>query len=346
MNISLHEPLKPFSHLPGTEFLLPGSVFSIRIFPCKGLIYDQRHNPPHLISEITFDFQGPINQFTIINDLDRERISVSGETKQGWIRYHLRSDISSQGIECVFDRVPEGKYIEIDGKKIEIFKKTPFFFPYHHEPFFPSLEKLFLGNHKAQDVELIRRRKDLTEIFPLLFRIGQLIPYSGCKYAGAFFEYPNKEFWLGLFLKNFSSTFIPRLNDIDCQGIESSEMALRASTPLDLLRDVVFLMRHHFFKSEDHSLIILPHLLPDFHSGHFLNGSIPGLGKIHFEWTKKCIRRFEVIAEETVEWKFDFKSPIQSCRLRQKCGEKGIVYHNRTSVHIEKGSTYFFDNFQ
>lgn len=346
MKISIHEPFKPFSHLPGTEFLLPGSFFSIKIFPCKLCVFDQRNNPPNQILEACFDFQGPLKQFTVINDLDRGRISVSGETKQGWVRYHLKSGVSSQGVECVFNRVPAGKQVEVNGKKIEIVKEKPLVFLCNKVSFspyqVPLLEKLFLGNHKAQDVEMIRRRGDLTEIFPLLFRSGQLI----FDRSQGDFAHFNKEAWGELFLRNFSFSFVPRLDDLDCQGIAPSNMALKAKTPLELLRAVMHLIRHHFFIAENSTLIVLPHLLPEFHSGHFLDGLVSGLGKIRFEWTKKCIRRLEISATETVESTLDFKSPIHSCRVRQREQDKGIVYHNRTPISIEKGCIYFFDNFQ
>lgn len=360
MKISMQEPLKPFSHVPGTEWLLPGSFFSVKVFPGKIVVFNQQKSFPTCILEIYFDFQGPLNQFTVISDLDRGKITVSGKAKQGWMRYHLDG---GSGIRCVFDRVPENMTFEINGVKQGVVKNQPIFFFGDANNFsvyqMPCLEKLFLGNHKAQDCELIRKRQDLTEIFPIVFRWGQLLPKQPDNSSPLLeSKRRNEEEWKELFLGTLSYTFVPRFFDDDYQAIKSFKLRYESEdSPLKLLSEIVLTMREIFIQTDKNNLILLSQTLPLFHCGRIVNFSIAGLGTIHLEWTKNCIRRIEIYAEEDVEWTVKINSPIRTCRIRQRdlmmkhsgnsCkGNKGIVWNNHSLVCFRKGFSYFFDNFR
>lgn len=76
MHIEIAERLKPFSHFPGTSLILPGSAYQVQIFPCLIRIFHLRETFPVLITELTLNLQGPLQQFTVCNDLEKGRISV------------------------------------------------------------------------------------------------------------------------------------------------------------------------------------------------------------------------------------------------------------------------------
>ena len=153
-------------------------------------IYSLAKSDPILLEEVRFDFKGPIDQFTVWSDLERGKITVAGRSAKGWFRYHLASLKDLAGVRLWADRLPSGGFsfqqkngaISLQqNESIDLFSPeipVPIsLFQDLYQP--PKGAFLTLGNHKTQDVELIRRRLDLTEIFPLWHKMGELIPGDG-----------------------------------------------------------------------------------------------------------------------------------------------------------------------
>lgn len=368
MRISIAERLKPFSHVPGTSTILPGSGCLVQIFPCLIRIYHLKGSQPVLLTEITVDLKGPVQQFTICNDLEKGRMTISGNTAEGWMRYHLISGMLHANVRLVVDRAPnngfcikkEGKSYALKSKEgIDLLDGEIAFEPYQ----VPSCDRLSLGNHKAQDWELIKRRFSLTEILPLVHRLGQLIPpmdpleasnlHEGtlsllhmCEQSFAD-ERPEKgeETWIHFFLGCFHQFLVPQLEDNDYQGLVIQKPLENALiSPLAILSEGSRLIRKLFVQQENNSLFILPYLFPSLHQGRLIDVSIEG-GSLSMEWTKKTIRRMHFYAEQDLEWIFKFRSDVKSYRLRQNLKEKGKRHNCGDPVFFKKNCHYLFDNF-
>ncbi len=131
--------LRPYSKLPGTKALIPGSPVSVQIFPKRLIGTD-------LLSEtLLFDIeQEAPERFLIIQEIDRKRLVIPN---------HLTITHTPDGVQVgqrTFDAPP----------------------PFNFDP----NEKLFFGCHKAPDIELMRRRCLPEEFLPYMHALGSLIP--------------------------------------------------------------------------------------------------------------------------------------------------------------------------
>lgn len=363
MNLEIAERLKPFSHLPGTSLILPGSAYQVQIFPCLIRIYHLRETLPVLVTELTLDLQGPVQQFTVCNDLEKGRISVGGKSAQGWVRYHLFSSSQQDHIRLFAERTPltglvlhqeQIKHTLQNGESYPILGHDKAFDPYQ----IPSCDRLSLGNHKAQDWDLIKRRLCLQEIFPHWHRLGQLVPayplVDSKEGTLALLEEcrdritqnkPEKteQSWLNLIQAGFGQLLVPRLEDREFQGIAPSLFSLKCS-PLVLLSEGAQLIRHLFIQFRENHIHFLPHLLPSLSCGRLLDVAWAG-GKIDLEWTKKTIRRVILYSAQEQEVDMHFRSDVQSYRFRQNLHDKGIRKSCQETLFLHKNSHYLFDNF-
>src|SRR5690348_2316593 len=87
MKITIAERLHPFSHSPGTKFLLPKTSWGIQVFPTRLFFVDLEGRGESF--SLTFDFQGPIREFTAELNLERDALYVFGMTQKGYMRYEL-----------------------------------------------------------------------------------------------------------------------------------------------------------------------------------------------------------------------------------------------------------------
>ncbi len=148
-------------------------------------------------------------------------------------------------------------------------------------------ERLSLGNSKAQDWDLVKRRQDLTEILPIWLRLASLQPETPYKpTAGTLIEtcaHCDKTevvpAFLNLFNAGFRGILSPRLFDDDYQGLAP------IAADLSFFKESGRLIRALFLQETDDTISLLPKLPPEFHSGRFLTETID------IEWTKKLLRR-------------------------------------------------------
>ncbi len=349
--IEIAERLKPYSHSPGTCCFLPHTSFLLRIFPARLGVYDAGSATSRLVGEITGDIKGPVKDFTVSLDLEKENIFVWGCTQDGYYRYRIAA-LPEEKIGIFFEK-KAGEWksntaiISLTEKKVirshDLTIKT----------------RLSLGNHKAQDADAIRRRADMIEIFPLWHRLGMLVSSVAYHEEGTAAllknckevieqKYPEKilaEFHR-LFLAGFEGILSPRLQDMEYQGLAIEAVKNNSSSPLILLQEGAKLIESLFITRGQALLEILPHLPLEFHSGRMIYLSIAPWGSIDLEWTKKLIRRVVLRAEHTGELVLKFQKPLKSFRLRILPSEKGIEVPCGSPISIEKGSTYLLDNFQ
>lgn len=366
MRISIAERLKPFTHVMGTSTILPGWGCLVQIFPCLIRLHHLKGSLPVLLDEFSLDLKGPVQQFTVCNDLEKGRMTLSGITAEGWMRYHLISAKQTENVRLVVDRAP-GRGIAIqNGGMSHVLQAKEEFNLLNQETSFesyqvPLCDRLSLGNHKAQDWELIKRRFSLSEILPLVHRLGQLIPsmppshchegtlalLEACEQSFTT-ERPEKgeETWHHFLRGCFQQLLVPQLVDGDHQGLSIKQPLFSNDiSPLVILSEASRLIRKLFVQQENHTLSILPYLLPSLHHGRLIDVSVEG-GKLSIEWTKKSIRQLIFHAEKDQEWIFKFRSDVKSYRLRQHVKEKGERQNCGAPVSLKKKCCYLFDNFQ
>lgn len=336
MQIIIKERLRPFSHVPGTFCLLPGTFLRLQLFPALIRLEELSQSQPQLLREIPVPIQGPVKDFTVQLDLERGFVKVWGFSREGYFLYHILPT------EYPFE-------IAIDIKKglshwMPLSSKLP-----SPEQKVLLTDRLSLGNHKSQDWEMVKRRGDLTEILPLWLRVGQQVslpldtPLEGtaallknCETAAKDQIYDALK---NVFFVAFEGILSPRLIDKDYLGFDLA-MPSAIASPLIVLSEGAKIIRALFVRMVQRKIYILPHLPPEFHCGRFIGVHCQGLGWIDMEWTKKMLRRMTFRSEATGPLDFFFPHEIKQFRLN---GHMHLTGH---SLEVLEGKEYIFDRFQ
>lgn len=297
MRIEVQERYRPFSHLPGTISLVPGSFVSAQIFPAKVVLHDLKEGSTR---EIQFDFQGPIEPFTVETDLERGWIRVFGRAASGYFSYRILSE---------------------NGKVVIVHKEDKREFPLS-----TNEERLSLGVTKKQEWERIKKRGDMREIFPLWLKMASFSPTT-------------KEMCLIVdlekqFLCYFSGIFVPRSFDADHQNL----LPPLKDIPLSLLSEGARFIRSLFFQEKDKTLSLLPSLPSTFLCGRFTSLSF-SLGKLSIEWSKKNLRRVMMQIERDGDLVLLLQN-AKTCRIRASLQEKGVIYQSGTTLSLKVGVVY------
>lgn len=328
MKISIRERLKPFSHSPGAACLIPGTCWTIEAFPAL-IRLGKKY-------EIHLHLTGPVVDFTLEQDLEKNCVWVFGKAKEGF--YRLRFQGMSGGIEMTALNAPLG--ILANGKPLR--SKETILFEDEIDFYLPkNWERLSLGLSKAQDWDLVLRRFDLQEILPVLFGLGQKLPLIE----------PQPRTRMGMLLEEgnfesfcraaFSKILVPRLIDDEHQGLVLPEAA--AGDPCFLLQEAVRRIRSLFFKQENLRISLLPS--SSFPAGRMTCIQAKGAGEFDLEWASRSLRRAILRAACSSEMILELPKGIRSCRVRTALSQKGSRYLDGAPFGIESGKTYFFDRF-
>lgn len=358
IRITIAERLRPFSHTPGTYCLLPGTPYQLRIYPTRVEIVSISSCdavPPFVID---LQLQGPAADFTIQQDLEKCCVLVWGHYQEGFVRYRIFSKDS--GVFFEIERCPDGGLILFSPDKHLMTQKQSFQLPvsaFDAGTVFPT--RLSLGSHKAQDGDLIRRRGQLEEIFPLWFRLGMLFGQEEAKTAP---EHPllercaesvlNRDIlkiyaaFKTLFLAGFRGLLCPRLEDDEFQGLypkNTTETSAIAS-PLILLSQGAAWIRQIFLQVQQDTLIFLPALPPEFHAGRMTDLVTP-FGEVDLEWSKKSLRRAVLRCKKTLSLSVLFSKELKAFRLHTNADSRGKIVPIGQPLDIVAGELYFLDNF-
>jgi hypothetical protein len=312
---------------PGVKIPIPGSTLYAQVFPSLWRIFSASHT---LLDEGRIPVKGPLKRFVVFQNLSRGGVAVLSEQ----YKYYLS---------------PQGFY-------------TSSIADLPHSSFYPG-EYVSFGVHKHADLEKIRRRKDLKEILPFLFRHGVLLQKQALqplektevslllKKLDEVIAEVDKENVYAL-LVNFiysglSKTLLPRLYDEEYQGIVSEDPRQgNEEVPFALLRAAALSMQKIFIQEQEGVVTLLPVLPPEFPCGRWVGLSLD-IGEISFEWTKKTIRRVVLKAHSSRE--IVVTSPgVRLCRFRIEEQGKIIsckIKKNLEKVEIKAGTTYLWDRF-
>lgn len=335
MRIDISERLKPFSHKSGTYFLLPGTTIRTQIFPAFLRFHDLSRSEPQLIAEVPLKVQGPVEKFTVQQDLEHGEIVVWGQTQNGFFRYLISA---TRGF--VIEKSPENTFFLAELPSFEKLILAP-------------TERLSLGSHKKQEWQLMERRCDLAEILPIWFRLGQWTPKVEKTNEGTAFllnqihnaTHAEKASTLlhTLFLVGMDCGLSPRLEDTTFQGVDIP--SINGGSPLQLLREGSECIRDLFLQSEDAQINVLPLLPLAFHAGRMINAQCGSLGIVHFEWSKKVIRRLIFTAGQTTSVQFSFSGKLRQCRVRSSSAGDSVLQLGQL-LNVMQGQTYYLDRFE
>lgn len=362
MHIEIFDRFRPYSQTPGSICVLPRSHYAVQVFPGLIKIHDASQSTIKELFSITLDLKSPIEKFMIMMDLEKGEISVQGFAQDGFLSYVIKSGKLGHGVKFQLKKAPLTGIKIHDGSCWKLLKAKDFlvFLGYNEsQETFDHLERLSLGNNKAQDWDLVTRRLDLKEIFPIWNRLGQMIEdrfiatetggniklFEDCKAVIANKEIEKiEETFLKLFKAAFYGILMPQLNDNKFQCLSSfvDNFPINLS-PLFFLSQGSLLIRSLFIQERESEISILPALPPCFSSGRLIQVRTKK-GLISIEWSKKTIRRVIFAAFETDELLLKFRN-VNSCRLRKGENDKGEKFVVNHSLQIEKNSLYFFDNF-
>lgn len=350
MQISLVNRFKPYSHIPGTACLIPGTTYGVKVFPIYLVFFDLLSN--EIMGHIDLGFKGPVKDFTVQADLERGRIRVWGVSEEGYFRYSLFQSADNV-LTLTFEKTPIESPVKLFNLKIvqgdaenlarDLPKKK-------------KLARLSLGNNRSQDWDLIRRRNDIAEILPYWFAVSQWTYYEqktqesqssllkNCQEAVTLHN-PEaiKPAFLNLFLGGFSGIFVPQSYDLHHLGF-AVPIHDENRNSLILLSEGSNYIEKMFFSTGSDQMNILPCLSPEFHAGRMVDIPFNG-GFAHLEWTKKKIHRMMLQTGEIQGITVNFQK-IDSYRLRTSEQDRGKRLKNQTELFLEPQKVYFFDRFE
>ena len=328
MTIKIAQRLFPFFHIPGGLCLIPGSDWQVQVFPAKlkfrSLISGEER-------EFSLDIIGPVLDFTTSLNLEKLRVEVFGHTARGFMSYFI--SMEEAGIALFFDKEKRKELIPVIWKK----GKT-------------SCERLSLGVHKRLDWELVLRRCDLKEIFPVWFNLGKITPVTEKTEEGVaalLKECPKLDVvahFTKLFLAGFKSLLVPRLCDDTYQGIVP--FAEVKASPLVLLSEGSLFIRSLFFKEDHNVFSFLPFLAPEFHEGRFVQITTAQGDLINFEWSKKLLKKVEILPCQTREVSLHFQHILKSFRVKHSLREKGKRHSVSEPLLLEAKRALYLDRFE
>lgn len=320
--IAVRQYLSPFSHLPGTQCLIPQTEFVVEAYPTLIQIKDLMGK---VVKEHVLNIQGPLKEFTLQQDLERGYVTIFSEQ----FRLHVLPDLTI-----------------ISGRKA----------PIQH---LRSQERLFFGCHKKQEWEKCKQRGDFREIFPFWFRLGSLLELSRSGNEEGIFALLEQcrqtiashrpemilPAFKKVFLAGFRGMLVPRLVDEDLQGIVPSNSTTSPS-PLYLLSEGAQLIRSLFISSSQNAFSILPNLPPEFFSGRIVNIQCLPFGEMDMEWSKKTIRKIVFRARQEGEVQLIFSPSLRQFRLSEGSRRKEKKILCGEPLVIKSGCSYLLDQFQ
>lgn len=321
MKITIANRYRPFSLIPGTSVPLPGTPFAFSIFPTEITILNLITNDS-LTKKLPIN--GPVNNFAIFLDLEKCKITVQGNSPTGFFRYSI---------------LQQPDHISLKWKN----GSSESILPYTSTYIFQNPERLHLGSDKKQDWDLIRRRQDMSEIFPIWFALGQTYKNFPCpapKNGAA--DLLSTDSLPMLFKAGFHGILTPQLSDPLHQGIITSS---GSGSPIGLLPLGADLIRSLFITQDSNTINILPNTPPEFHCGRFTGLLLDGIGSLDMEWTKKLIRRIVVRITTGGTIVFNFRHAIRM-RIRRGENDHGTIISTEQPIETVTGERILFDRFE
>lgn len=347
MRIVIAERLRPFSHVPGSSVILPYSSLRLQCYPTLIRLHQLEAAQPQLVGEIDLALRGPLEDYTVCQDLEAGCVRIWGEGPHGFVRLRLVAE--QPHVQLICEKAPGGVRLRMGGQEHLLQEKETLLIytgPAVHEVK-PLGERLSLGSHKKQEWPRLREAFDLETILPIWLALGQATPRFEPAFSGTalFLQQPTLTNIRRLLQVGFEGMLAPRLEDTDHLGFELPPVQ-PAESPLVLLTEGARQMRRFFIQQSERDIALLPSLPPEFHCGRFIGVDCEGLATLDLEWTKKEIRRAIFRSKTAADWSFRFAGGVRQFRVRAGHRDRGRLYRAGESLHSEVGVDYFFDKFE
>jgi hypothetical protein len=324
--------------------MLPGSPFAVQVFPTFLQVYDL--SALKQATEMQLDIEGPVEDFTVMMDLEKPSLLIWGQGAKGYFRYRLQASADKTAILLSFERPSKESVV------LQIQEPTSA----EHQQL-ASFERLSLGSHKAQDWCLMRRRRNLEEILPLWYALSQYYPSLREETDPLAAECRNlikekQHDRLGkalyqLFQVRFRGMLVPQGEDNLHQGFNLPSVS--TGSPLRFFEESRALIRRLFLYEKQTSsatiLSFLPSLPVEFHCGRFLGLKSDKVGVIDMEWSKKKLRRVELAVAQSAIVLFKCSSSIKQYRLRRGDKDRGQDMAVGIPIEISAGEQISLDRF-
>lgn len=347
MRIKIAERLHPFSHTPGVSCIVPNTSVEVQVFPVLLRFKDLDSSMQQ--TEYKLDLKGPVRNFTVVQDLEKMCVRVFGHFAEGYVRYHIVRE--EKGLAIVYEKLPDAR----------LPTRVNIEMPMSIARVEAQRERLSLGIDKKQDWDLVVRRQDLKEIFPIWLRLGQMLEPSKIESSRngtlALLDVCEElvakrekiallDAFLNLFNAGFRGIMVPRLSDDQFQGLAPEiENTASGASPLPILIHGSSLVRSLFFEEDPNSISFLPCLLPHFDCGRFIN--IQSVhGEIDMEWSKKMLRRVVIRCKTNRELVLCLQKSIKKFRIRTSQRDRGKVIESGKSILLNENETLLLDRFQ
>ncbi len=307
-HISIAQRFCPFSHLPGSSALLPGSALVVRAYPTR---LELRSLEGETLAVRDYPVVGPVKEFTLQQDLEKGHIRVWGKTADGFFRYRIHA--TADGAQLVAEKGPMETELLL-GTSQEIY--TP-----------PALERIAFGDHHKQDWEGVKRRNTLAEILPFWFHLSQHTPSQ----EGTLFS----KNLAHLFQAGFSGILVPQTADPLLQGIPVT----LPEVPLLLLTEGGTFIRSLLLQETEGALSLVPGITRELQSGRAL-GLRTKWGVLDMEWRSGKLRR--VALEATKSGTLSLVLPKEIKRFRVN----GVRQDAGSHLSIAQGERAELDRFE
>lgn len=325
--IKITNKYRPFTHLPGMDVLIPKSLWKVKVYPTK-LIFS--HMEKELSIPLDVHLEGPFKDFTVMQDLEKDRLRVFGFSASGYFSYLIYAKDNQHVL--LLERGPkEGISF---GVKLLLPKEQIAFPDQDQMTMDREMERLSFGNHKKQDVELINRRKDLSEILPIWYLLGQKFPSQNESTLDLTKNRVEiEQALMNLFNAGFEGIFVPRTSDDHHLGL-----TVPKDSALGLLTKSTALIRSLFIQEGD-QVSVLPCLPVSLHAGRFTNIQLEKAA-LDLEWSKKKLKKMVIRPKQDAEIRFQFPPGIKSFRVNRK-----QVQDANSPVTLEQSKVYLLDKF-
>lgn len=352
MQIKIKDKFKIISHDIGSIFLIMNTSYYVKIYPGLLSFKDLDSNKTF---NIYLKFQGPVKNFTIVQNLFNGNIEVFFHIKDGYVSYSILT--SEESTYLYFDRITTDKFKIEFNEELKISPKENIKLPINVISNSKPKEYLSFGIYKKPDIYFIKKRENLNEIFPFIFLYSQFYldaQYNCCLRKNCLLKEIDKaiqikekqnlsETFLNVFKVHFFGSFIPRMNDEEYQNIISN-------IDKDFSPWCIFIRLYHsikamFIEETSNELFLLPCLIPDFNHGRALNLKI-SKGSIDLEWSKKLLKKVIFIPSCDCSFKIILQSQIKTFRIRENKNEKGKIFNNFDDIYFQKDKVYFLDKFK
>jgi hypothetical protein len=348
---------RPFSHQPGTALIIPGTCMTLRAYPTAFFIQDEKGEE----IRIEWALKGVVEDFTVMQDLERSHVLVYGRAREGYFRYSIQ--LQESHLMLRLDRASMGHL-----KGVLYPAQTPYTLQPKEQIilFTPrqggnkrEIERISFGNHQTQEWERIRARKDPLEYFPFWFAAGQRVvqqdrdSQDGTLYllqeCRAYLEQGKEELFLNkmheLFQIGFEGILLPKLYDTHYLGVLCSHTTqLQIERPVQLLREGYQLIRAMLVQEEENRISVLPCLPSVFHAGRCLDFQMRQV-KCSIEWSKKLLKKMILTSFSQQTLHLSVHKAFQNFRLKSPRYPKGVTLSCGHPLQLDAG-IYILDQFR